>query len=1752
MPGSAARVVIPGYEAAEEIYRSERTVVMRGVRTSDGTPVIIKTVSEDHHDPRAALRLSHEHEILRTIESPGIVRTLGMERVNGGFVLLLEDFGGTSLDRHIAAHRVDIPAFLAVAAQLADALASVHDRGIIHKDLNPSNILLNASSGKAKIADFGISSSLERETQSDPSVRHLEGTLPYISPEQTGRMNRSIDYRTDFYSLGATLYEMLLGWPPFQSDDPMELVHAHLARLPAPPGELNRDIPGAISAIVMKLLAKPAEDRYQTARGLKADIERCTSALRRGVIVPAFEPGEDDHSDRLTIDQRIYGRDEETRYLLEAFDRVCTGNAECLIVSGTPGIGKSTLLHEVYKPLTGRRGFFVSGKFEELQRNVPYAGFVSASRDLIRQILAAPDEELAAWKSRVLEHLGVNARVMIDLLPELEIIIGPQPPVKELPSAEAQNRIHNAICAFVRAVTRKDHPLVIFMDDLHWADAASLDLMRILLSDAGEMHLLFLGAYRERESTDALDRAIDSIEASGHAVRRIVLIPLDAHTTNQLIADSLRAQPADTAPLATLVYEKTDGNPFFVTEFLRSLHRERLLRYDRTEKAWKWDTEGIQRKEITDNVVSMLTSRIQRLTPEAAEALMTAACIGSTFELGDLASALEVPLVQTAGYLNEAMSEGLIFPVGDGYKYVRDAAAGDDQGLGDTGSNQGLAGDAADVAYKFTHDRVQQAAYSLVPAGRRAEIHYAIGSNLLERIRDREHDRRILDAVNQMNLGASSIRSDDARHALAALNLSAAGRAKKSGAFEAARNLFESGKNLLTAGDWERDDRLMFNLTVGLGECEYLTGQFAESEGRFAECRAHARGDLEKATITLHEVSLYVLSGKFDSGIDAGLAGLRALGLNISRSPGKPAVLGSLLTVQRLLRGRNVRTLEDLPPMADERQRMAIRILMALVHFAYRSSENLSAVVILKMLATTLTHGMAEESPYAFATYGLVLSTGLGRAESGCAFGELAVRVAERSGNPYMLGRCMFVLGSVLHHWKHDIREGVKTLAEGYTQSLNAGDLEYASYALIHLTLDGILTGDRMEEVELRAAESLAFVKRFKFGNPELTFVLAQRVAAALKGSTSAEGSLVDSHWHESEFLERLERTHENVAQMYYAVLTMEVSCLFGQHREAWRIAQESRPHLAALRGQAVLAEFYFYESLAICALTGKLVGAKRRNAARILKGNLRRLGKWSQAGASHLQSRYLLASAEAARVDGRGEEAMSLYDRAIGSATEGRFVQIRALAFELSARFHLGSGRNTVARGFLLDARDGYAEWGATGKVIALEREFPGIAGEGKRRTHARTGRLGSRTEEALPGALDLESVLKASQALSSEIRIEQLLEKLMQIVLENAGATRGVMILEEGSQLLVRAEGSAAQPIVVKSIPLSEQSLIPVSVIQFVARTNQSVLLSEASNENLFRNDAYVSSGRSLSLLCMPVSQQGKRGGILFLENTLTADAFTPKRLEVLRLLSAQIAISLENARLHVEAQAYARVQEEIRLAARIQTDLLPGAPPEVPGYEIAGVNHPAQAVGGDYYDFIPLGDGRIAICLGDVSGKGLPASLLMANLQATLRGQALLDASPLDCVRRANRLLWGSTSPEKFATLFYGSLDPGTHELRYVNAGQEIPIVLTCRPEPTLLDTGGVALGVVEEFDFEEGVVKLDPGDTLVVVSDGITEAMNARDEQFERERLRHVLQEMRGQNARMILERLIAEVRSFAGEAPQGDDITIVVVKRKTEA
>lgn len=1737
---------LPGYTVLDVLHRGAKSTVYRARRLRDQAPVVIKAVTPHDSSPAAALSLYREHEILNPLDLPGIVRSYGVERFQDVHALILEDFGGVSLKQIIGSNRLDLHTILQIGSQLAATLGMLHQRNIVHKDINPSNIILNAGTGQVKITDFSIASLLIRETAGASNPHALEGTLPYLSPEQTGRMNRSIDFRTDFYSLGVTFFELLIGWVPFQSADPMELIHSHIAKMPVAPSELNREVPQTVSDIVMKLLAKTAEERYQSARGLKADLDRCLMSIANGGHVSSFVPGNEDVSDHFIIPQRLYGRDREIGSLLDAFERICRGRSEMVLIAGHPGVGKTALVSEVHKPITRQRGFFFSGKFEQFKRNVPYASLAQAFQELIRHLLAGTAEEIEEWKTSLLAALGPNAHVLVPILPELELLLPGQPAVQELPPTESQNRFNNLFLSLVRAVAQEDHPLVLFIDDLQWADLASLKLMELLISDPECRHLLILGAYRDQEvGTDhPLSLALRAIRERGVTVNEIFLHPLDQSTAGQFIADALHTEYQRNVPLAALVHQKTGGNPYFMNEFLKSLHEDALLVFDSDEGEWEWDLEEIQQKGITDNVVTLMTGKIQRLPQNTERALRTAACLGCSFDLTTLSIVLGQTQARTASDLWGAIQEGLVLPVGDSYKFVREAGSPSDGALYQPPTHY------ADVSYKFSHDRVRQAAYTLIPENQRPDIHLHIGRCLLEKEPERNRDEHLFDIVNHLNLGIPSIADKSQKLKLAEWNLIAGRKAKESAAFDAALKYFTTGRSLLEH-DWSNQYQLSYDLFRECGECEYLTGNFETSERLLDVAIARSSTDLDKAHTYAAKAMLYTAMSRYDLAIEAGLGGLRLVGVRISPNPGKLSVAMQIVRTKWNLRGRSIESLARLPEMAQPGPMVAMNILANLMTVAYSSSAELSAIAMTTMLNLTLRHGLAPVSSFAFADYGLLVGSGLGSYDKANEFGKLGIAVGDHFNSKLFLGRCNFVIGAVLNHWRNHANTNLQYLNEGQRFSTESGDLQFVASSHIHIVLVSLFIGTPLDELFARATEYVAFGKRVKFEDFTHEPIIARQMILCLKGETSATGSYSSADFLEEEHLTKLEATKFVVAKMYYIAAKMQTSFLFDDFENVVRLATESKPDIHALMGQLPEVEYNFYHSLGCIALLSAAPSDKTSVYKRAVQKNQKAMKKWADNCPANFLHKYLLVEAERARIRGDRQQAMDLYDKAIESARENGFTQNEGLASELAGRFYRAEGKTKIALAYLLEARKSYLAWGATGKARQFEQQYPEVKEHDDETTKPRgLTETTTLSGEVAGSTLDLISVLKASQALSGELVLGKLLERMIEIVVENAGAEHGCLLMEKENTLVVVAEREerARRTATLQWSPIGEGGRVCASIAQYVARTKDHVVLTDATLSSRFASDAYVIKNKPKSILCMPILHQGKLSAVLYLENNLTKGAFTRERTEVLRLLSSQIAISIENALLHEQEKAFARMQEEVRLAAQIQRNLLPQASPPIGGYEIAGINIPAQAVGGDYFDFIPISDDRWAICIGDVSGKGLPASLLMANLQATLRGQTLLDAPPGECLRRANRLLFQSTSPEKFATLFYGILDARHHTLLFSNAGHDHPFVLQSGAEKRRLKTGGIPLGMFEDFVFEEETISLERGDMIVMCSDGIAEAMNAREEPFGEERLSNLLVQLEHVSTQDAIRKTLEAAKDFTGSTPQSDDMTIVVIRR----
>jgi PAS domain S-box-containing protein len=1489
-------ITIPGYQVDDFIYESSHSLVYRGRRQADERPVILKILKKEYPTPQEIARFTLEYQIARDLDLAGVVKVYALEKYRRSLVISMEDFGAESLDRLIAG-RTPIRDFLNLAIKLSDVIGQIHRQHIMHKDINPANIVLNPATGELKIIDFGISTVLSHENASLSSPNVLEGTLAYISPEQTGRMNRTIDYRTDFYSLGATFYKLLTGSVPFNANEAMELVHAHIARQPAPPHALDADTPQPVSEIVLKLLAKNAEDRYQSAYGLRADLEECLRQWQASGRIDPFSLGRYDISDRFQIPQKLYGRQAEVAALLEAFERVGERQAgiEIILVAGYSGIGKTSLIHEIHKPITQRRGYFIAGKFDQFKRNIPYESLIQAFQGLVQQLLTEPEEQIAAWRERLLTALGPNGQVIVEVIPEVELITGPQPEAPTLSPTEAQNRFNVTFRDFVRVFAQPAHPLAMFLDDLQWADAATLNLLQLLVADSDTLCLLLIGAYRDNEVSPGhpLLSTLAEIEKTGTALQRMFLAPLALFDVTQLLADTLHASRAEVGALAALVERKTNGNPFFVNQFLNSLYADKLITFDPARGAWRWEIDQIAQQAVADNVVELMSGKLQKLAPATQQALQLAACIGSQFDLGILAMVNQRPARETAADLWPALEEEYIRPIGNAYRFVRAEVAPET------------------VVYKFLHDRVQQAAYSLIPAESRPALHLNIGRLMQQHYPPEVIENKIFDLVNQLNEGAHLLDRPAERLHVAQLNLIAGKKAKAAIAYQQAQQYLAAGIALLPADSWRTDYELTLALYATHAECAYLCGDWEVAEAGFQAALDQVRTNLDKAEICLLRVALYTTQGKYAEALTIGVAGLNLLGADLPQYTDEIDVVPELTKVQENLAGKNIEDLIDAPEMTDPEKQLVLPLLIRLLASAYFLNQNLFALMIFKVVNLSLEYGHTKMSGYAYGTYAIILASRMGQYEAADQFVRLAFKLDEKLRNLDFYHRAYHSMGTFVNHTIRHAKYSIDYLKQGYQYSIENGDLIYAGYcgnvAIYYLCLLGV----PLDEVYAQSEHILDFVLRAKDQDTADNIIVSRQMILGLQGKAGQPTAFGDQRYDEAEHVAHMQMIAMKLPLGWYYILKARTLFLFGEYAAALEMARKSEAIIGFSTGLLQVPEYYFYYSLTLAALHPEATADDQAAYWGTLSTHQAQMKHWADHAPENFRHKYLLVAAEMARIMGQDTKAMDLYDQAIDAAAESEYTQNEALANELAARFYLGKGKEKIARIYLLDAHYNYLKWGATAKVAALEASFPEVFIQLKAKTHT-TGPITSTSDltQSSAGALDFSTVLKASQVLSGEIVLDTLLSKLMTIVIENAGAQKGYLLLDNNGRLSIEAAGAVDQvdPVVLQAIPLASAAygaapILPAAIINYVARTRDIVVLSEASREGQFSQDTYVAAHRPQSILCLPLLNQGKLIGILYLENNLTSGAFTPDRLEVLRLLAAQAAISIENARLYTD---------------------------------------------------------------------------------------------------------------------------------------------------------------------------------------------------------------------------------------------------------
>jgi PAS domain S-box-containing protein len=1434
----------------------------------DGTETSMLAAWSTGEPPTAASmdRLTHEYGLKDQLDSAWAVRPLELVRQGDRTVLVFEDPGGEPLERLLGAP-FETGRFVRLALSIAEALGEVHLRGLIHKDLKPAHILVDESTGSVRLTGFGLATLLPRERQSPTSPETIAGTLAYMAPEQSGRMNRSIDARSDLYSLGITFYQMLTGSLPFTASEPMEWIHCHIARKPISPSERVEHVPVQISRIVMKLLAKTAEERYQTAVGLQHDLRRCLTEYEAIRQINPFPLGERDVPDRLLIPEKLYGRERDIATLLAAFDRVVNeGTPGLVLISGYSGIGKTCVVNELHKVLVPRRGLFASGKFDQYKRNIPYATLAQAFQSLVSQILGKSDAEMEQWRAALHEALGPNGQLMVTLVPELALVVGETPPPPDLPPQDQQARFQMVFRRFLSVFARPDHPLTLFLDDLQWLDSATLDLIEHLISHPDMRHLLLVGAYRDNEVGPAhlLAQRLARLRGASGRVCKIVLAPLHPEDVARLLADTLHMEPGRVRTLAELVFEKTAGNPFFTIQFLLALAEQALVTFDPGMGEWTWDLPRIRVKGFTDNVADLMTAKLSRLPRATQEALGQLACLGNAAKAETLAAVHAKTEEATHTALWDAVRSGLVL--------------------------------RSDGTYTFLHDRIREAAYALIPEGARAMAHLHIGRVLVAGTRTEDLEENIFDIVNQFSRGAVLINTREEREQVARLNLIAGKRAKTATAYNAALQYFAAGRALLTEAEWEQCYRLTFDLELNSAECEYLIGELA-SEERLAMLSTRAQTTVDAAAATCVRINLYTTLDQSGNAVEVGLNYLRRVGGQWSPHPTAEEVRQ---TYDRLWQEREVGSIEalfDLPLMSDPERCATMDVLTVLTSPALFTDLNLFRLVVSQMATLSLEHGSSDGSSLAYAWLGGVLGTYFGEYQAGLRFGTLGLDLAEKHGLDRFRARVYLVFAVHVAHWTQPLQTSRAFLRRAFEAALEAGDVSCAAYSCIDVITNRIATGDSLSDIQREAEHGLEFARKVRFGLVSDCIIGQLRLIRMLRGLTADFISFNDAEFDERDFEQRLKNNPQlAIAESYYWIRRLQASIYANDEASAIAAVSKAAPLLWTTPTQFEWAEYHFYGALAWASHCDLTSAEQRPQDLEALAAHHKQLTVWAENCPATFANRVALVGAELARVEGRDLDAIRLYEEAIRLAHADGFIQNEALAHERAARFCTARGFATMADAYLRNARYCYLSWGADGKVRQLDQLYPQLSE--KEPAPGPTSTIRAPVEH-----LELATVLKVSQAVSGEIMLDKLLDTLMRTAIEHAGAERGLLILSRGIEQRIAAEAITSGDTIV--VRLHDQPLtatwLSEAIVQTVLRTQEAMILDDAAAEPAFATDPYIRQRQARSIFCLPLVNQSKLIGVLYLENSLAPGVFTPTRISVLRLVASQAAIALENTRLY-----------------------------------------------------------------------------------------------------------------------------------------------------------------------------------------------------------------------------------------------------------
>ncbi len=1500
---------LTGYKIKEEIFKSENSTIFRGARDSDNCPVVIKLLNREYPSTKELSAFIREYEIMNKITLDGIIKAYKMEKCNNSLAIIMEDIGGESVARVLQSIKSGISEKLQLAIQMTNSLLQLHRQNIIHKDVNPSNFIWNYKTNKVKIIDFGISAELIREASQCVNLNVLEGTLDYISPEQTGRINRPIDYRTDLYSLGITLYELFTEQLPFRGDDDLELIYSQIAKEPLPPIDINPDIPEVLSDIIMKLIAKTPEERYQSSFGLMKDLEFCEQLLKEKRIVSRFMPGQRDILDRFEIPHKLYGREAEIEMLINSFEMAADGTSQFLLVSGYSGIGKTSLIHEIRKPITCKKGYFISGKFNQLERNIPYYGITQAFKELIKQLLAQSQHSLDTWKQRLLDAMGNNGQVIIDILPELEQIIGPQPQVAELNPLEAQNRFQMAFREFIKVFTKPEHPLVVFLDDLQWSDTSTLDLIKYILISGNIQHILFIGAYRDNEvkTGHPLLRLMDELGNEKQdeipSFDQMFLKPLKFSSVNQLIADTLHSQPSATESLANIIFQKTQGNPFFISRLLTSLYLEGTFTFLAESGQWIYDLKKVEAVEISDNVVDLLVKGLELLPVETMNILKLVASVGTQFDLRTVSLISEKSIAALGRDLWIAIEKEIILPLNNNYKFINTL-------------NNEMDPSDLEMDFCFAHDRIRQAVYSLITESEKCEFHLNIGMEYLKSFRETKRTDEIFDMVNHLNIGRCSISDKNVRLELADLNIMAGNKAKKSTAFASALSYFETAKSLLSEEEWDLTPDKLFALLMEQASTALLSGDLLKADAICEHLSKIATSNLEKGAVTNIKVLLLIFQGKLVGAIDEIRKTLLLFNVSLPETPEEigQKMQEGIMKMKGFLASTPVEELVNIPVMNDPEILMAMQLLFQVVPPAIQVNPQLYMLASLMMFEMTSVYGTSPLSCKCFADCGVIMGNMLSDYETGYKLGEAAFELIKKFKAESQKPPVYFIF-TYLSHWRAHYQEGLDYYDMSYRTGLETGDLMHATYAIAHKMHLLMWVGRNLKECKTETENTIAFLKQAKGVVPlvltKIVYYFIQKFQ-----TTPDQDAQLNFEAKDNEMLGMIENTHNLPFLVRFFQYNTYLNIVSGNFEVAEKWNTRAEKIIFAGITDFPTPDHYLFQGLILIHKWDKATEEEQFKIRENLSDIKCKLKNWSENCPVNFAHKYYLLSALIAIIEKEPlDTIVGHFKNAMKSIGSNDFIQFRAMCNELYGVFWLKEGDETIGKAYIREAHYLYKQWGAFRKVAIMEKQYSHYFMMDEiniRGTKLTKGTKGG-TSAVTYSSIDMTSILKCTQAISSEIKIEKLLTILIRTMIENAGAQRGCLLLRndvDGQFYIEAAQNDNSNHIqVMHSLPLTESRMLCMEIVQYVTRTKETVVVHDACSDDNWQSNPYVIKNRIKSILCTPVFYQNRLKGVVYLENNLSDNVFTSQRLEALRILSSQASISIENARL------YENMEEKIR---------------------------------------------------------------------------------------------------------------------------------------------------------------------------------------------------------------------------------------------